>query len=50
MWGKILHGGNCCYTPELVKSIAGYYICIKYNKLFIFIFNCNILQYIIKNK
>lgn len=26
MWGKILHGGNCCYTPELVKSISGNYL------------------------
>lgn len=23
MWGKILHEGNSCYSPEIVKSISG---------------------------
>lgn len=34
MWGKILYGGNCCYTPELVKSISGnkiLFILIQFN-------------------
>ncbi|XP_060835591.1 E3 ubiquitin-protein ligase HERC2 isoform X3 [Rhopalosiphum padi] len=26
MWGKILHSSNCCYTPELVKSISEWHV------------------------